>query len=110
MASTMSGATTTPVPEYENTVPTPIHHTSGSIGPFFGVLAAILVLTLLSCVIGCVCSAHAQGPDSWYDCTALARRRRRSCIPHCGIFRDAKSAVAAEAETTKHPPLALPQP
>ncbi|KAJ4781662.1 transmembrane protein [Rhynchospora pubera] len=110
MASTMSGAMTTPVPEHENSVPVPIHHTSSSIGPFFGVLAAILVLTMLSCIIGQVCSAHAEGPDSRYDCTVWARRRCWGCVPRRGIFRDAKSAVAAEAETDKHPPLALPQP
>jgi hypothetical protein len=110
MASTMSGAMNTPVPEYETFVPTPIHRTNDSIGPFFGVFAAILVLTLLSCIIGRVCGAYAQGPDSSYDCTALARHRYRDCIPHGSIFWDVKSAVATNGETGKGPPIALPQP
>jgi hypothetical protein len=105
----MSGTINTPVPEYETSVPTPIHHTSGSIGPFFGVFAGILVLTMLSCIIGRVCGAYAQGPDSSYNCTALARRYR-GCIPHRSIFRDVKSAVTVDGETGKQPPIALPQP
>jgi hypothetical protein len=54
----------------------------GSIGTFFAVLAAVLVLTLLSCVFGRVCAGHAEGPDERYDCVKLASRwcgpRRRS--------------------------------
>ncbi|KAG8072072.1 hypothetical protein GUJ93_ZPchr0006g41834 [Zizania palustris] len=53
------------------------HHVSSglSLGTFFAVLAAVLVLTLMSCVFGRVCARHAAaGPDELYDCGRLARR------------------------------------
>ncbi|KAL5212864.1 hypothetical protein ABZP36_023711 [Zizania latifolia] len=45
-----------------------------SLGTFFAVLAAVLVLTLMSCVFGRVCARHADGPDELYDCGRLTRR------------------------------------
>ncbi|KAF8750158.1 hypothetical protein HU200_012407 [Digitaria exilis] len=75
-------ATVTPLPGYygsaAGTGAEPLHtsSSSGSIGAFFGVLAAVLVLTFLSCVFGRVCAAQAEGPDELYDCTRLARRWR----------------------------------
>jgi hypothetical protein len=48
----------------------------GSIGTFFAVLAAVLVLTAVSCVFGRVCRRQAEGPDEMYDCTRLSRRWR----------------------------------
>uniref|UniRef100_A0ACD5YY04 Uncharacterized protein n=1 Tax=Avena sativa TaxID=4498 RepID=A0ACD5YY04_AVESA len=51
-------------------------HDGGSIGTFFAVLAAVLVLTAVSCVFGRVCRRQAEGPDEMYDCTRLSRRWR----------------------------------
>ncbi|KAG8089536.1 hypothetical protein GUJ93_ZPchr0011g28770 [Zizania palustris] len=56
---------------------TAAHHVSSglSLGMFFAVLAAVLVLTLMSCVFGRVCTRHAaDGPDELYDCGRLVRR------------------------------------
>uniref|UniRef100_J3LGC7 Uncharacterized protein n=1 Tax=Oryza brachyantha TaxID=4533 RepID=J3LGC7_ORYBR len=49
----------------------------GSIGAFFGVLAAVLLLTLLSCVLGRVCARHAAGPDERSRGEALTPRGGR---------------------------------
>lgn len=84
----------------------PVLSSSGSIGTFFGVFAAVLVLTLLSCVFGRVCAGQADGPDERYDCTRLARR-------WCGWRAPRRTAVKREA---KAPPVlevpagALPPP
>ncbi|KAJ3692469.1 hypothetical protein LUZ60_012819 [Juncus effusus] len=113
MASTNTVPTLTPVPVYDSSVSqTTQHHNNNSIGPFFAVFIVILVLTLLSCIFGRVCSQEVEGPDSQYDCARLARRKCRccnGCLPRRGIFRDAKSAVAAETDD-KQTQLALPQP
>ncbi|XP_062221009.1 uncharacterized protein LOC133920403 [Phragmites australis] len=106
-------ATVTPLPGYGYqgsaagagaSVATVPGHSSGSIGTFFAVLAAVLVLTLLSCVFGRVCAGQAEGPDERYDCTRLARR-------WCG-WRSPRRTVKREAQP---PPVgevapALPQP
>ncbi|CAL5042911.1 unnamed protein product [Urochloa decumbens] len=90
MAAVMPATPTTPATT-TTTMPMPSYQVSGagaaaprhaasagsSIGAFFGVLAAVLVLTVLSCVFGRVCAAQAEGPDESYDCTRLACWRRR---------------------------------
>uniref|UniRef100_A0A804NS15 Uncharacterized protein n=1 Tax=Zea mays TaxID=4577 RepID=A0A804NS15_MAIZE len=40
----------------------PLHSSSGSIDTFFGVLVAVLPLTLVSYVFSRVCAGHAEGP------------------------------------------------
>ena len=98
-------ATVTPLPGYgyqgsaagAGAGAEPLHSSSGSIGTFFGVLVAVLVLTLLSCVFGRVCAAQADGPDERYDCTRLARR-------WCGWRAPRRAAVKREA---KAPPVLL---
>lgn len=37
-------------------------HSSGSIGPFFGVISVLAVLAILSCVLGRICSRRAMAP------------------------------------------------
>jgi hypothetical protein len=100
----MPTTTTVPLPDYQVSgagaaVPRQHGGASGSVGAFFGVLAAVLVLTVLSCVFGRVCAAHAEGPDEWYDCTRLVRGRApRRPVP------------VAEAKQPTEPPLPLPEP
>ncbi|KAJ1259370.1 hypothetical protein BS78_10G149400 [Paspalum vaginatum] len=75
---------------------------SGSVGAFFAVLAAVLVLTVLSCVFGWVCASKAEGPTSpttapgWR--TGGGAPRRPPVVP------------AAEAKHPVAPPLPLPLP
>ncbi|RLN08403.1 hypothetical protein C2845_PM11G28480 [Panicum miliaceum] len=104
-------ATVTPLPGYgyqgsaAGAGTEPLRSSSGSIGTFFGVFAAVLVLTLLSCVFGRVCAAQAEGPDERYDCTRLARR-------WCG-WRAPRRAVAkpeAKPPPVVEVPAALPPP
>ncbi|KAL6634996.1 hypothetical protein ACP70R_027667 [Stipagrostis hirtigluma subsp. patula] len=81
------------------------HSSSGSIGAFFAVLAAVLVLTLLSCVFGRVCARQAEGPDERYDCGGLASR-------WCG-WRPAPRRTVAKREAkppVEEVPAALPPP
>ncbi|KAG8075873.1 hypothetical protein GUJ93_ZPchr0006g44265 [Zizania palustris] len=75
-------------------------HVSGSIGAFLAVLAAVLVVAVLSCVVGRVCAARAEGPDERYDCTWMAGRRR------CWRWRWAPRRPAE----AKQPAAALPLP
>ncbi|KQK00971.1 hypothetical protein BRADI_3g53010v3 [Brachypodium distachyon] len=89
------------------TVPGPRedHGTGGSFGAFFAVLAAVLVLTALSCVFGRVCRAQAEGADELYDCARLARRWR--------WWRPRPRRVLRRDQPPKHPPVvgeALPPP
>ncbi|KAJ9174106.1 hypothetical protein P3X46_017169 [Hevea brasiliensis] len=37
-------------------------HSSGSIGPFFGVISVLAVLAILSCFVGRICSRRAVAP------------------------------------------------
>lgn len=78
----------------------------GSIGTFFAVLAAVLVLTAVSCVFGRVCRRQAEGPDEMYDCTRLSRRRWRwwGARPRIVDRRGAKPPPVEEV------PAALPLP
>ncbi|CAO2040987.1 unnamed protein product [Urochloa humidicola] len=101
----MIPATVTPLPGYggyqgsaAGAVTEPLHSSSGSIGTFFGVFAAVLVLTLLSCVFGRVCAAQAEGPDELYDCTRLARR-------WCGWRRPPRRAVVKREAKAPPPPV-----
>ena len=102
----MPATVTTPLPGYgyqgsaAGAGAEPPHSSSGSIGTFFGVLVAVLVLTLLSCVFGRVCAGHADGPDERYDCTRLARR-------WCGWRPPRRTAVKQDA---KAPPPVLEVP
>jgi hypothetical protein len=107
----MTATTTVPLPNYQVSgagaaAAAPRHGASGSgsVGAFFGVLAAVLVLTVLSCVFGRVCAAQAEGPDESYDCTRLARwrrsaHRRRPVLPAA----ETKQPAASQ-------PLPLPEP
>jgi hypothetical protein len=103
----MPTTTTVPLPDYQvsgaGSAAIPRQHGaasgSGSVGAFFGVLAAVLVLTVLSCVFGRVCAAHAEGPDEWYDCTRLVRRRRAPRTP---------VSAAPEEKQPAEPPLPEP--
>lgn len=54
------------------------YHGSGSVGPFFAVLAVITVLTVLSCVLGRICAGRVEGLDSRYNCLEWMQRRRRN--------------------------------
>ncbi|AQL03531.1 uncharacterized protein [Zea mays] len=105
--------TTVPLPNYQVSgagaaAAAPRHGASGSgsVGAFFGVLAAVLVLTVLSCVFGRVCAAQAEGPDESYDCTRLARwrrsaHRRRPVLP---------AAETKQPAASQPLPLPLPEP
>ncbi|XP_062227595.1 uncharacterized protein LOC133925866 [Phragmites australis] len=99
--------TTVPLPDYQVSgavTAAPRHGASGSVGAFFGVLAAVLLLTVLSCVFGRVCAAQAERPDEWYDCTRLARRR-------CWRRRAPRLPVPAQdVEEPAAPPPPLPEP
>uniref|UniRef100_A0A0A8XU96 Uncharacterized protein n=1 Tax=Arundo donax TaxID=35708 RepID=A0A0A8XU96_ARUDO len=101
--------TTVPLPTYPVSgagAAVPRHGSgAGSVGAFFGVLAAVLVLTVLSCVFGRVCVVQAEGPDEWYDCTGPAHRRcwRRRRAPR-------RPVQAQEAKEPAAPPLPLPEP
>jgi hypothetical protein len=109
---------TTPLPGYgyqssAADAEPPHYSSSGSIGTFFGVLTAVLVLTLLSCVFGRVCAAQAEGPDEVYDCTRLARRwsgRRAPRRSGGGVKREAKAPppVAVVEVPAALPPLEEP--
>ncbi|CAL4884951.1 unnamed protein product [Urochloa decumbens] len=102
----MMPATVTPLPGYGGYqgsaagagAEPPHSSSSGSIGTFFGVFAAVLVLTLLSCVFGRVCAAQAEGPDELYDCTRLARR-------WCGWRRRAPRRAVVKQEAKAPPPV-----
>jgi len=80
--------TTMPLPSYQvsgaDAAPRHAASAGSSVGAFFGVLAAVLVLTVLSCVFGRVCAAQAERPDESYDCTRLALWRRRRATSGCG--------------------------
>uniref|UniRef100_A0ACD5YS24 Uncharacterized protein n=1 Tax=Avena sativa TaxID=4498 RepID=A0ACD5YS24_AVESA len=87
--------------------PVPRDHDGGSIGTFFAVLAAVLVLTAVSCVFGRVCRRQAEGPDEMYDCTRLSRRWRWrwwGARPRIVDRRGAKPPPVEEV------PAALPEP
>jgi predicted lipid-binding transport protein (Tim44 family) len=110
MAAVMPATPTTPttattMPSYQvsgaGAAPRHAAAAGSSIGAFFGVLAAVLVLTVLSCVFGRVCAAQAEGPDESYDCTRMARWRRR---------RAARRRAALAAEGPPPPPPLLPEP
>lgn len=76
------------------------YHSSGSVGPFFAVLAVITVLTALSCVLGRVCARQAGGLDSRYDCLEWMRRRRR----HFGaVDVENRHKAADNVEVTNKP-------
>jgi hypothetical protein len=75
----------------------------GSIGTFFAVLAAILMLTLLSCIFGRVCAGHAEGPDERYDCVRLASR-------WCGPRRRSAKREPKPSPPVEQVPEALPPP
>ncbi|XP_037465630.1 uncharacterized protein LOC119337570 [Triticum dicoccoides] len=103
--ATPAGTTAIPLPEYQVSGGAAAAHQRGSVGPFVGVLAAVLLLTALSCFFGRVCAAHAQGPDEWYDCTRLAGRRR------CWWWRAPRRPVRPAEEEAKPPPaMPLPEP
>ncbi|CAM0912119.1 unnamed protein product [Alopecurus aequalis] len=104
--ATPSTPTAMPLPDYQvSGAATHPRRVSGSVGPFLGVLAVVLVLTALSCFFGRVCAAHAQGPDERYDCTRLTGRRR------CWWWRAPRRPVRpAEAEEETKEPAALPLP
>lgn len=73
-------ATTAPsLPGYEVSgaaaAATRLHGSPGSVGAFLAVLAAVVAVTVLSCVVGQACAARAEGPDERYDCAGLAGRR-----------------------------------
>ncbi|GJN22004.1 hypothetical protein PR202_gb09530 [Eleusine coracana subsp. coracana] len=87
-------------------MPPQSHSSGGSIGTFFAVLAAVLVLTLLSCFFGRVCARHAEGPDEKYDCVRLASRWCGRRAPRRSAKRDAKPPPVVEAVV----PAALPPP
>ncbi|XP_037458826.1 uncharacterized protein LOC119329834 [Triticum dicoccoides] len=91
-----------PLPDYQVSGAAAAHQ-RGSVGPFVGVLAAVLLLTAMSCFFGRVCAAHAQGPDEWYDCARLAGRRR------CWWWRAPRRPVRPAEEEAK-PPRAMPLP
>jgi hypothetical protein len=80
-----------------------------SVGPFFGVLAVVLLLTALSCFFGRVCAAHAQGSDERYDCTRLAAAGRRRCWWTRAPRRPVRPAEAEE-ETKEPAAPPLPEP
>ncbi|AQK54618.1 hypothetical protein ZEAMMB73_Zm00001d051596 [Zea mays] len=89
----------------------PLYSSSGSssMGTFFGVLVAVVVLTLLSCVFGRVCAGHAEGPDERYDCTRLAPRwwcGWRRAPRRTAVKREAKAPPVLELEA----PAASPPP
>ncbi|KAK3155057.1 hypothetical protein QOZ80_2BG0198300 [Eleusine coracana subsp. coracana] len=111
--TTATPATVTPLPGYDygyqgsaTTMPPQSHSSGGSIGTFFAVLAAVLVLTLLSCFFGRVCARHAEGPDEKYDCVRLASRWCGRRAPRRSAKRDAKPPPVVEAVV----PAALPPP
>ncbi|CAL5052769.1 unnamed protein product [Urochloa decumbens] len=120
MAAVMPATPTTPATT-TTTMPMPSYQVSGagaaaprhaasagsSIGAFFGVLAAVLVLTVLSCVFGRVCAAQAEGPDESYDCTRLACWRRRRAPRR---RRPPPAAEAKQQPPAEEPPLPLPEP
>jgi hypothetical protein len=58
------------------------------------------MLTVLPCVFGRVCAAHAKGHDEWYDCTRLVAT---ACA-------EEDAGAAAEAKQPTEPPLPLPEP
>ncbi|CAN6216930.1 unnamed protein product [Urochloa humidicola] len=120
MAAVMPATPTTPAVAM-TTMPMPSYQVSGagsaaprhgaaagsSIGAFFGVLAAVLMLTVLSCVFGRVCAAQAEGPDESYDCTRLACWRRRR--GHAPRRRPPTPATEAKQQpAAEGPPLPLP--
>ncbi|RCV21540.1 hypothetical protein SETIT_4G147400v2 [Setaria italica] len=102
--TTPTTATTMPLPSYQVSgaggVPRHAASAGSSIGAFFGVLAAVLVLTVLSCVFGRVCAAQAEGPDESYDCSRLARWRRRRAPRR----RPAPAAEAKQQPAADGPP------
>ncbi|CAL9100747.1 unnamed protein product [Musa textilis] len=102
----MASTTMTPVPDYRGQALAPSGHRSGSLGPFFAVISAIVILTVFSCVFGRVCASRVVGPDASYDCVGWTRRRWSWCTWRRSIVSEAKAAVAAESE----PSLAMPQP
>ena len=86
--------------------PVPRDHGDGSIGTFFAVLAAVLLLTVVSCVFGRVCRKQAEGPDEMYDCTSLSSRRWPWWRPRPRIV-DRRGAKPPPVEEV---PAALPLP
>ncbi|CAM0944594.1 unnamed protein product [Alopecurus aequalis] len=78
----------------------------GSIGTFFAILAAVLVLTAVSCIFGRVCRRQAEGPDEIYDCTRLSSRSWRWWRPRPRII-DRRGAKPPPVEEV---PAALPLP
>ncbi|PUZ61254.1 hypothetical protein GQ55_4G260900 [Panicum hallii var. hallii] len=102
--------TTMPLPSYQvsgaGAAPRHAASAGSSIGAFFGVLAAVLVLTVLSCVFGRVCAAQAERPDESYDCTRLALWRPRRAPRR----RPPPAAEAKQQPATEGPPLPLPEP
>lgn len=117
MAST-AAATTMPAPDADQGFgATGPHRSSGSVAPFFGVLAMIMVLTVVSCIIGRACRSQVEGPDARYDCTKCgwpgSRWARGRLRGGSGVVREAKAAVAAaesESKEGKQLALELPQP
>lgn len=108
----LSPTTVTPLqPDYQGSAATGAgvgavsqHSSGGSIGTFFAVLAAVLVLTLLSCIFGRVCAGQAEGPDERYDCTRLARRWCWWGAPRRIVRREAKPSPPVEEVPAALPP------
>uniref|UniRef100_A0A0D9WQ21 Uncharacterized protein n=1 Tax=Leersia perrieri TaxID=77586 RepID=A0A0D9WQ21_9ORYZ len=93
----MATASSLPAYDVSGSATAPRHgHGSGSVGAFLAVLAAVLVVTAVSCVVGRACAARAEGPDERYGCVGLAGSRR-------WWWRREARRPAAEEEEVKQP-------
>ncbi|CAN6482781.1 unnamed protein product [Victoria cruziana] len=83
---------------------------SGSIGPFFAVIAVITVLTALSCVFSRIFASGLSGSGGRYDCVRWIEFRCRSCIQsgldEQGGPREAKDIPSAVVVEVPRPPAA----
>ncbi|XP_050236229.1 uncharacterized protein LOC126686227 [Mercurialis annua] len=52
------------------------HSSSGSIGPFFGVISVLVVLAILSCILGRVCSRRVEAAAAGVRPSETAATRR----------------------------------
>ncbi|KAJ9187330.1 hypothetical protein P3X46_002797 [Hevea brasiliensis] len=68
------------IPQAVSTSSNSAWRSSGSIGPFFGVISVLAVLAILSCILGRICSRRAVAPPNTFNhkgCLGWVKRRIR---------------------------------
>ena len=63
---------------------TSVWQSSGSIGPFFAVMSVLILLSILSCMLGKICTRETVSPlesIKGRGCLGWVKRKFRRCMP-----------------------------